>query len=217
MEPQTLRSFEWRSEDNTAETSQVSVEDRSPVLEVELIIEDENWLQLSDDFEFIKEAAFLALSQKMHPAAELQQQQQSVKSAMKSPQRLAVIMLSDNSTIRELNKTYRGKDKATNVLSFPANLSFPTNENDFEMTSHDDELEAQHIGDVILAYEYVENEAKTEQKPLKTHISHLVIHGVLHLLGYDHETTEEANTMESLELALMKQLGYPDPYAPEIT
>ncbi len=211
MEPQTPRSFEWSTADNEQIITTSSENDDQPVLEVELIIEDENWLEVSDDFKFIREAAFLALSQKMHPETELQQHEQSDQSAIKSPHRLAVIMLSDDRTIRYLNKTYRGKDQATNILSFPAN------EMDLEMHNQADEPETQHIGDAILAYEYVENEAKIEQKPLKTHISHLVIHGVLHLLGYDHETTEEASIMESLEIALMKQLGYPNPYEPEIT
>ncbi len=182
-EPETL-SIEW-SEMRDGQN-----------LEIEVIIEEQKWCEISSDFSFLKEAAFLALSQEAIKTAPL---------AMKSPHRLAVLMLSDNESIRELNKTYRGKDKPTNVLSFPSS----------EVSLPGEESEPVHIGDAILAYEYVTEEAKNEKKPIKSHLSHLVIHGVLHLLGYDHETSKDAETMETLEIRLMKQLGLDNPYEGE--
>lgn len=165
-------------------------------LEIELIIEDQNWGDLSTDFSFLKEASLLALCQGAIKSAPL---------AMKSPHRLAVLVMSNDASIRDLNKSYRSKDKATNVLSFPSTENLLPGE----------ELEPVHIGDVILAYEYVTKEAKSEKKPIKSHLSHLVIHGVLHLLGYDHETSEDAEIMETLEIKLMKQLGLENPYEGE--
>jgi probable rRNA maturation factor len=165
-------------------------------LEIELILEDQNWSEISSDFSFLKEAVFLALCQVPTKSAPL---------AMKSPHRLAVLVMSNDASIRDLNKSYRSKDKATNVLSFPSTENLLPGE----------ELEPVHIGDVILAYEYVTKEAKTEKKTIKSHLSHLVIHGVLHLLGYDHETSEDAETMETLEIRLMKQLGLENPYEGE--
>ena len=165
-------------------------------LEIELIIEDQRWSQISKDFSFLKEASLLALCQQATETAPL---------AMKSPHRLAVLVMSDDVSIRNLNKTYRGKDKATNVLSFPSTESLLPGE----------ENEPVHIGDVILAYDYVSEEAKNEKKVLQTHLSHLVVHGVLHLLGYDHETTKDAEAMETLEIKLMKQLGLENPYEGE--
>ena len=165
-------------------------------LEIELIIEDQRWSEISKDFSFLKEAALLALSQEATETAPL---------AMKSPHRLAVLVMSDDASIKDLNKTYRGKDKATNVLSFPSTESLLPGE----------ENEPVHIGDVILAYDYVSEEAKNEKKALQTHLSHLVVHGVLHLLGYDHETSKDAEAMETLEIKLMKQLGLDNPYEGE--
>ena len=165
-------------------------------LEIELIIEDQRWSEISKDFSFLKEASLLALSQEATETAPL---------AMKSPHRLAVLVMSDDASIKDLNKTYRGKDKATNVLSFPSTESLLPGE----------ENEPVHIGDVILAYDYVSEEAKNEKKALQTHLSHLVVHGVLHLLGYDHETTKDAEAMETLEIKLMKQLGLENPYEGE--
>ena len=104
------------------------------------------------------------------------------------------ILFTDDAHIRRLNAAYRGKDKPTNVLSFP-------------------QAGGPLLGDVILASETVAKEAVLAQKPLKDHIAHLVVHGFLHLLGYDHEADEEAEAMEALERAALKRLGIEDPYA----
>lgn len=113
---------------------------------------------------------------------------------------LSVVLTSD-AAIRKLNRDWRGKDKPTNVLSFPA-------------TEGDDLRPGDLIlGDVVVAYGTVAKEAKEADKSLKDHLSHMVVHGVLHLLGYDHETVPDAETMESLETKILSQLGVSDPYS----
>jgi len=168
---------------------------------LEMILEDQAWLSLKSDegqtfFADSSEAGLLALDQVAV--------NETINSASKSPHRLAVVMLSNDESVQELNKTYRGKDKPTNVLSFPSTENF------HETTQK--QKEPVHVGDIILAYETVINEAKRDKKPIKQHFSHLVIHGVLHLLGYDHENETQAQVMEALESELMNQLGYDDPY-----
>jgi probable rRNA maturation factor len=111
------------------------------------------------------------------------------------------IVFSDDAHIRALNAGWRGKDKPTNVLSFPA---FPP--------SRDGAMPPM-LGDIVLASETVARESALENKPLQHHITHLVIHGLLHLLGHDHETDAEAGEMEGLERAALARLAIPDPYA----
>ena len=106
------------------------------------------------------------------------------------------ILLADDEAVRELNARFRQKDTPTNVLSFPA----PRNP-EF------------HLGDIALAYGVCGREAAEQGKPLAHHLQHLVAHGVLHLLGYDHIGDDEAEAMESLERAVLAGLGVPDPYA----
>lgn len=111
------------------------------------------------------------------------------------------LLFTDNATIKELNAQWRAKDKPTNVLSFPA---FPLKPGMALMPL---------LGDVVLAFETVQSEAKEEHKPFENHVSHLVVHGLLHLLGYDHETDAEAEEMEGLERKILARLAIPDPYA----
>lgn len=111
------------------------------------------------------------------------------------------VVLSDDEHIRELNKHHRGMDKPTNVLSFPAARTKTATG------------APRMLGDIVLAFETVEREATEESKPLENHLSHLVVHGVLHLLGYDHEDDEEAEMMEARERQILSKLGIPDPYA----
>jgi probable rRNA maturation factor len=108
------------------------------------------------------------------------------------------VVLADDAAVRALNRDHRGKDKATNVLSFPAAFSEPDG--------------AEQLGDVILAFETVRDEAQAQEKALSDHLTHLVVHGVLHLMGLDHETAEEAEDMEALERDLLAGLGIADPY-----
>ena len=112
------------------------------------------------------------------------------------------VLLADDATVQDLNKTWRGKDKPTNVLSFPAAPQplppgAPT-----------------PLGDVVLAYETMVRESAEQGKPLQNHLAHLLVHGTLHLVGQDHELGEtEAEAMEALEIAALATLGIPDPYA----
>ncbi|MBB6254908.1 rRNA maturation RNase YbeY [Nitrospirillum iridis] len=120
------------------------------------------------------------------------------------------ILLSDNAAVRVLNHQYRGKDKPTNVLSFPM-LDEDGEGDDFELPEGM-ERPPYLLGDIILAYETLMTEAAEQGKPVANHLTHLVIHGVLHLLGYDHIEDAEAETMERLETAILADMGIADPY-----
>lgn len=114
------------------------------------------------------------------------------------------VALSHNAAVQVLNRTFRGMDKPTNVLSFPA-AAVP-----LVAQSAD---EPRPLGDVIVALETLLAEAAEQQIPPIHHLQHLVIHGVLHLLGFDHEVDAEAGAMEAIETAILARLGVPDPYA----
>jgi len=106
------------------------------------------------------------------------------------------VRLVDQDEGRALNRDYRGKDYATNVLSFPYDSG------------------ARVCGDLVLCKPVVEGEARSQRKPLEAHYAHLIVHGMLHLQGHDHETgKEDAERMETLEREILEVLGYPDPYA----
>jgi probable rRNA maturation factor len=121
--------------------------------------------------------------------------------AAKAPGRpvALAILLSEDGEVRELNRRWRGKDKPTNVLSFPSGGEGPGGR--------------LMLGDVVLAFETLAREAAAAGKPISHHLSHLVVHGVLHLMGYDHERPAEARRMEGLEVRVLAGLGIPDPYA----
>ncbi len=112
----------------------------------------------------------------------------------------ASIVLGDDALLRSLNRTYRGKDAATNVLSFPYQ-SPPGSE------------PASELGDVVLAAETLLREASEQGTPPVHHLQHLVVHGLLHLLGFDHEKDTDAEVMERLEADILATLGIADPYA----
>ena len=112
------------------------------------------------------------------------------------------ILFADDATVQELNRTWRGQDKPTNVLSFPA----------APQPAHAGV--ARPLGDVVLAYDTMLRESEAQSKPLADHLAHLLVHGILHLLGQDHETGEaQAQAMEALEVAALASLGVADPYA----
>ena len=111
------------------------------------------------------------------------------------------IRLVDEAESHDLNLTYRGKDKSTNVLSFP-----------FEAPP---DIELPLLGDLIICRQVVDREAAEQEKPLEAHWAHMVIHGSLHLLGYDHIDDDEAEEMEGLETEIMLALGFSDPYISE--
>lgn len=108
------------------------------------------------------------------------------------------VRITDEAEIRELNATYRGKDYATNVLSFP-----------FEAPPG---VDLPLLGDIVVCAAVVAREAAEQGKPLQAHWAHMVIHGTLHLLGYDHIEEADAEEMEGLEIALLADLGYANPY-----
>ena len=108
------------------------------------------------------------------------------------------IRIVDEAESQQLNLQYRGKDKPTNVLSFPADNSAY--------------LEYEHLGDLVICAPVVEREAREQGKDLLAHWAHMVVHGILHLQGYDHETADEAGEMERLEIEILGRLGFPNPY-----
>jgi probable rRNA maturation factor len=120
------------------------------------------------------------------------------------------LLLADDQAVSALNRDWRGKNLPTNVLSFPATDTLPgeTPEPEFEGVP----LE---LGDIALAFETCQREATEQQKTLADHTRHLTVHGVLHLLGYDHVVDAEAEAMEALETRILAELGVADPYAAE--
>lgn len=106
-----------------------------------------------------------------------------------------VVLLTDDATVRDLNGRFRDKDRPTNVLSFPAAASA-----------------APHLGDLVLAFGVCAAEAEAQGKSLADHLSHLTVHGVLHLLGRDHDAEAEAEAMEAEERSILASLGVADPY-----
>lgn len=150
---------------------------------IDISAESEGWARISGVEACVRRAAEAAMLNGEAPPSEIS------------------VVLSDDEHMRELNKHHRNMDKPTNVLSFPpARMKPPAGSPRF-------------LGDIVLALETVEREAREEAKPLENHISHLVVHGVLHLLGYDHEDEEEAEMMENREREILEGLGIPDPYA----
>ena len=140
------------------------------------MIEDPKWRKTRGLSARIKRAALLALARGGNRQGGL------------------TILLSGDAKLKKLNTTFRGKDKATNVLSFPAR--------------HDG-----YLGDVAIAYGVTAKEARAQKKRFADHALHLTVHGVLHLLGYDHETLRAARVMEPLETSILGELGIGDPYA----
>lgn len=107
------------------------------------------------------------------------------------------LLFCDDARIRELNRQFRGQDKPTNVLSFPGPLPF-------EKTGI--------LGDIAIAYETLAREAREQDKTLDRHCRHMIVHGFLHLLGYDHRDDREAEAMEAIEIRVLRRLGVENPY-----
>jgi probable rRNA maturation factor len=122
----------------------------------------------------------------------------AAKAALRGEGNIIAVLLTGDDAVADLNRRFRGKAGPTNVLSFPA-ASNPEGQ----------------IGDIALAYGVCAREAAAQGKSLEHHLMHLVAHGVLHLLGYDHETDGEAEAMEALERSILETLGVSDPYVAE--
>lgn len=121
--------------------------------------------------------------------------ERAAKAALGGVQGDVVVLLTDDAAVQDLNTRFRDKDRPTNVLSFPAA-----------------ESAAPHLGDLVLAYGVCAAEAGAQGKTLADHLSHLTVHGVLHLLGRDHEAEDEAEDMEGEERSILASLGVADPY-----
>ena len=178
---------------------------------IEVEVEDEAWTQVLRDTEaVVVRAAQAALSAASAPsvapdgdssrASRATWEVSTRATATANPAELALtVLLTDDAALQDLNARFRGKDKPTNVLSFPA-----------------PESARPHLGDVALAYGVCAAEAQAQGKPLSAHLPHLTAHGVLHLLGYDHETEAEAEAMEGLERAILASLGLPNHYETDV-
>lgn len=111
------------------------------------------------------------------------------------------VLLTDDAEIKSLNAKWRGHDKTTNVLSFPA-LNIEIGHSPGPI-----------LGDIVMGYETAKKESEIEEKPFEHHFTHLIIHGFLHLVGYDHENNIDAEKMENLETVILAAMGIKDPYA----
>jgi probable rRNA maturation factor len=147
-------------------------------LSITLLIQDAKWRKTRGLGARLKRAAALALAR-----------------GGAAPDASLVILLTDNKRLQALNSSFRGKDKPTNVLSFPSVANAEG-----------------YLGDVAIAHGVAAIEAKDAGKNLADHATHLVVHGVLHLLGFDHQTARQAKVMESLETKTLKVLGIANPY-----
>lgn len=156
-------------------------------LQIDITIADNHWASALEDVEGLcrtaARAAYQAAGGDIPTAAEVS------------------LLLTDDRQVQELNMTYRDKNKPTNVLSFAALEGGPA-------FAHEGTM----LGDIVIAFGVVEKEARNEEKPLADHLSHLVIHGMLHLLGHDHEDDREAEHMEALEISTLQELGIDNPY-----
>lgn len=152
-------------------------------LTADILVNAACW-QTEPDAEALVQRAIGAAAQHLQPSAEAAE---------------VAIVLTDDSGIRTLNRDWRGIDKPTNVLSFPA--------------AQAPGATPRMLGDIAIAYETTRREAEDEQKPFAHHLSHLAVHGFLHLVGHDHDNDDDAERMEELERTILASLGIPDPYA----
>lgn len=154
------------------------------MITLELVVEDGRWSDALPDAEGLFARAAEAAA--------------AVHGPVEATAEIGVRLDADEG-VRALNRAWRGKDRPTNVLSFPAG-------------GGPHPQESHHLGDIVLAYETVEAEAESEGKSLADHAAHLLVHGVLHLLGHHHEEENEGDAMEALEVEALGRLGIADPY-----
>jgi probable rRNA maturation factor len=152
-------------------------------MKLDIMIEDEGWRALRGLRRRTQEAMTLAIGRRNVAVS---------------------VLFAGDGAIRKLNRSWRGKDKATNVLSFPARAGVPLPRG-----------EPRPLGDIALAYGVVAREANQQGKRLSDHAMHMLVHGALHLLDYDHESEQEAQAMERREIRLLARLGIENPYRHE--
>lgn len=165
----------------------------------DITAEDELWLQSGINYEDV-------INQCLRAAASLLQDHPLMD--LKEPT-ISVLLTNDNH-IQELNNEYREKNKPTNVLSFPS-MDFNEEDDDASINIMDI-MQQTELGDIILAYETIKSEAEEQKKPFDAHFKHLIVHGFLHLLGYDHIEEDQAEAMETLEAEILNKLGIENPY-----
>jgi probable rRNA maturation factor len=149
------------------------------------MVEDERWRKNAAVLKLIRRAARAAARARSAPGA-----------SKRAPPRSAItVLLAADARLRVLNRQFRRKNKATNVLSFAAR-------------------DPHYLGDIAIAFGTTAREAKSQGKSLANHAAHLVVHGILHLKGFDHKRNADAKAMETLETLILSRLGIPDPYRP---
>lgn len=157
------------------------------ILDLDILLEDPRWQIAAPDLDVLIDSAVDA----------------ALRAAGEDEPVSVTVVLADDATVQDLNRTWRDQDKPTNVLSFA------TRDSGAPLPPEGPEP----LGDIILAYETCAAEAVSEEKAFVDHLAHLIVHGVLHLLGYDHQEPQEASEMELLEIDILKGLGVADPYA----
>jgi len=153
---------------------------------IDITVEYDDWSKLDELESLIKTAALAAIFER--------------EDDFRHRAELSVLLTSDEA-VRQLNATYRGQDKPTNVLSFGGEPDARSQGQDFL------------LGDIVLSYQTIAIEAEQQRKNLGNHVSHLIVHGVLHLMGYDHRDDQTADAMELVEINILKGIGIENPYS----
>lgn len=166
------------------------------MIEIDIAVEEPAWDSACPDHETLIQRAVDLVFQYSPVAMEL--------TANDVEPEISVVLANDDA-VHELNRDYRDKDKPTNILSF----AMQDGEDGWEMPDHPGPCA---LGDLVVAFETVEREALAESKPFADHLTHLIIHGTLHLLGYDHMNDDEAEVMESLEIQILSTISIKNPY-----
>lgn len=159
----------------------------------ETVIDDERWRSVFPD-----------------PGAIVEQWRRRVADRLATPVGAMAVLMTDDETVRDLNRRFRKIDAPTNVLSFPASADGG------DRSDPSDDVgfcgDPGFCGDIAIAYDTCAREAADKLIPPSHHSAHLIVHGILHLIGFDHETEEDADEMEDLERQILAQAGIPDPY-----
>ncbi len=127
------------------------------------------------------------------------------------------VVLTDDPAIQKLNRDWRNKNRPTNVLSFPTIIHLAEPRLEWTVPTPNAVPRPLLLGDIFIAYETTKREALAGRKPFAHHLAHLAVHGYLHLVGYDHQSDRDAETMEAMETTILARLNVPDPYARETT